>query len=57
MSQQSYLCSLTQPEIKIQRPFKLMDIEYDLIKDEISRMKYFEYNTYIGINSMNVDDI
>ena len=34
-----------------------MDIDYDLIKDEISRMKYFEYNTYIGINSINVDDI
>ena len=29
----------------MQRPFKLRDIEYDQIKDEISKMEHVEYNT------------
>ena len=31
-----------------------MDIEYDKIKDEISRMESVEYSTGIGIHFMNV---
>ena len=33
-----YLRSLTQPEITRQIPFELIDIEYDIIKDKISRI-------------------
>ena len=34
-----------------------MDIEYDQVKDEISSMNRVEYNTDIGINAINIDDI
>ena len=55
--QGSFLRSSTQPEIKRQRPFELTDIEYDIIKYEIERVRHAEYNTYIGRNFINVDDI
>ena len=32
-----------------------MNIEYDIIKNEIPRMKRVEYNTAVGISVMNVD--
>ena len=51
-----YYVSL-KTEITRQRPFTLTDIEYDQIKDEISRMKLVDYNTATGINVMNVDNI
>ena len=38
LTQKNFLRYLTQPEITRQRPFKLTDIEYDIIKDEIARM-------------------
>ena len=50
-------CYLTQPKITKQTPFGVTDTEYDLIKDEITRMECVEYNTSFGINMMNVDDI
>ena len=37
------------------RPFKLTDIEYDQIKDEIARMEHVEYNTSVGRKFMNAD--
>ena len=57
MPQGNFLRSLTQPEITIQRPFKLADIEYDRIKYEIGNMEHVEYNTTILMNVMNVDNI
>ena len=56
-TQGNVLCSLTQPEIKIQRLFEIIYIEYNLIKDEIASMERVEYNTSVGKNVMNVDDI
>ena len=53
----NYLCSLTPTKITRQIPFELTDIDYDLRKDEIARMESIEYNTAIGRNFMNVDDI
>ena len=55
--QGDFLHSLTQPKITRQRPFELTDIEYDLIKDKIPNMERVEYNTDVGINVINVDDI
>ena len=49
--QRNFLRSLTQPEIKIQRPFKLTDIDFDIIKDEIITMERVEYSTAIGVKS------
>ena len=57
LPQGDFLRSLTQPEITRQRPFKLIDIEYDQTKDEIKRIKLVNYNTAVGRNVMNVDDI
>ena len=34
-----------------------MEIEYDRIKEEIARMERVEYNTAIGRNFVNDDDI
>ena len=34
-----------------------MDIDYDQIKGKFSRMECVEYNTDIGRNVINVDDI
>ena len=45
LPQENFLCSITQPNISRQGPFELTDIEYDIIKDEISRMELVEYNT------------
>ena len=42
LPQGNLLHSLTQPEIKRQRTFKLTDIEYDLSKGEISGMERVE---------------
>ena len=44
-------------EITRQRPFKLIDIEYDRIKYEITSMERVEYNNAAGRNFMNVDDV
>ena len=55
--QGNFLCFLTQPEIKRQRPFEHIDIEYDQINGEISRVERVKYNAVIGINVMNADDI
>ena len=41
-TQGNFLCSLTQTQITRQRPFKLTDIDYDLIKDEIARVERVE---------------
>ena len=57
LPQGNFLHSLTQPKIARQITFELIDIEYDRMKDEISRIKHVEYNTTIGINVINVDDI
>ena len=57
LPQGNFLRSLTQPENTIQIPFKLMDIEYDQIKVEVERMERVDYNTDIGRNVMNIDDI
>ena len=57
LPQGNFLRSLTQPKISRQIPFKLIEIEYDLIKDKIARMECVEYNTAAGINVMDVDDI
>ena len=53
----NFLRSLTPPKTTRQRPFELPDIEYDLIKDEITGMECVDYNTSVGRNVMNVDDI
>ena len=37
--------------------FGLTDIEYDIINDKIASIGHVEYNTAIGRNVMNVDDI
>ena len=37
--------------------FKLTYIGYDQIKGEVARMDRVEYNTYIGGNIMDEDDI
>ena len=57
LPQGNFLRSLTQPEITIQRPFKLADIEYDQINDESTSMECLEYNTSIVRNIMDVYDI
>ena len=49
--------SLTQPKIWRKINFELIDIEYDLIKDEIPKMEHVEYNTAIERNVMNIGDI
>ena len=48
---------MSKPDITRQRPFRLTDINYDQMKGEIERMEQVEYNTAIGINVMDVDDI
>ena len=48
---------MSKPDITRQRPFRLTDINYDQMKGEIARMEQVEYNTAIGINVMDVDDI
>ena len=53
----NHLLSLMQPEITRQRPFKIADIEYDLIKYGIVSMERVDYNNSIGINFIDVDDI
>ena len=53
----NYLGYLIQPEIKRQRKFELTDIESYQIKNEIKRMECVDYNTSIGWNVMNEDDI
>ena len=55
--QGNFLRSLTQPEITRQRPFELTNIEYDQIKDEISRVWHVDCNPEIRINVMTFDDI
>ena len=55
--QGNFLRSLTQPKITRQRTFKLTDIEYDQMKDEIEIMERDEYTAAYGRNGMNVDDI
>ena len=40
--QGNLLCSLAQPEMMRQRTLEITDIEYDLIKDKISRIKRVE---------------
>ena len=57
LPQGNFIHSLKQPEFTRQRPFELTYIEYGRIKGEISRMECTDYNTYIGRNVMNVDDI
>ena len=57
LPQGNLLRSLTQPGITRHTPFELTDIKYDQIKDKIIRMECVEYNTAIGRNVMNVDDI
>ena len=47
LPQGNFLYSLTKPEITRQRS----------IKDELSRMGHIDYNTAMGRNVMNVDDI
>ena len=55
--QWNFLHHFNQPEIIRQIPFKLADIEYDLIKDEIKRMEPVEYNSSAVRNLINVNDI
>ena len=57
LPQSNYIHSLTQTAITRQIPFKLMDIEYARIKDEIEDMERIQYNTAIGINIINEYDI
>ena len=57
LPQGNFLPSLTQRKITRQRPFELTDIEYDQIKEEISRIECVEYNTSIRRTFMNFDDI
>ena len=57
MPKRNFLRSFTQPGITILRPFELTDIDYDLINYEIASMERVEYNIYVGINVMNIDDI
>ena len=52
----NYQYSLTQHEIIRQIIFELMEIQYDRIKDRITRMEHAEYDTSMGRNVMNVDD-
>ena len=57
LPQGNFLRSLISPKITRQRPFKLIEIEYDIIKYEIESMERVEYNNSVGRNVMNVDDI
>ena len=57
LPQGDFLSYLTQPENTRQLPFELTDIGHYQIKDEIKKMEYVEYNTDIGINVKNVDNI
>ena len=57
MSQVNLLPSLTPSWITRQIPFEITDLEYDISRDKIASMECFEYNTAIGRNVMNVDDI
>ena len=57
LPQESYICSLIQTTITIKTSFEFTNIYYNLIKDEIARMEYFEYKSAIGIIFMNADDI
>ena len=56
-TQGNYLHSLMHAPITRQIPFKHTDIEYDIKKDEITRIEYVYYNTDIGQNIMNKYDI
>ena len=49
--------SLAQPEITRQRHPELTDIEYDIINHKVAMMEWVEYNTSVGRNVMNIDDI
>ena len=55
--QENLLLSLTQPKITRQIKFELTNIDYNIIKDEISRIERVEYNTAVVSNFMNVYDI
>ena len=57
LPQVNFLRSLTQLEITIQRTFKFTYIEYDLVKNEITRTERVQYNIASGINVVNVDDM
>ena len=57
LPQGNFLRFLTQTEITRQKPFEFTYIEYDQIKDEITWIECDDYNTSVGINVMNVDDI
>ena len=57
LPQGNLLCSLTQAGITIQRPFKLTDIDYDQIRDEIARMECVYNNNAIVRSVMNFDNI
>ena len=55
--QWNFLHHFNQPEITRQITFKLADIEYDLIKNEIKTMEPVEYNNSAGKNIINDNDI
>ena len=57
LTQGNFLHSLIQLETKIQIPFEPTDIDYDQIKEKISRMERVEYNNSVRRNVINVDDI
>ena len=46
-----------EPEITRKISFELIEFKYDRIKDEIAMMKHAEYNTAIGQDVMNEDNI
>ena len=54
LPQGNYLHSFKKHEIKRQRHFKLMEMEYDIINNEISRMECVECNDSTGRNVMDV---
>ena len=57
LPQGNFLGSLVKPETTRQRTFEPTEIEYDQIKDEISRMERVDYNNDIKRNVINVDYI